>query len=186
MYTTAGSPRPIVKPTTDRKKLVDAITLITPDSGSGQFFDALLEASERVDKDKTPSHNIIVIIGSDSGSMRLLDRDFLKLQQNVLNHGIDTRADEPQNQGAGGWVDLGLNITGFTGSKYSFNGTTRLATARRGYGDRREERRSKSEYRVTYQRPAKPNERRRHWRAGQQRGRRQAVVAREPGSLGHG
>jgi hypothetical protein len=162
MYTTAGSPRPIVKPTTDRKKLVDAITLITPDSGSEQFFDALLEASERVDKDKTPSHNIIVIIGSDSGSMRLLDRDFLKLQQNVLNHGITTHVlMNLKNQGAGGQVDLGLNITKFTGGKYeSFNGTTRLATALPEIGKivAKSVALQTLEYRVTYERPAKPNE----------------------------
>src|SRR5436190_904863 len=162
MYTTAGSPRPIVKPTTDRKKLVDAIPLITPDSGSGQFFDALLEASERVDKDKTPSHNIIVVLGSDSGSMRLLDRDFQKLQMNVLNHGITTHVlMNTKSQGSGAQVDLGLNITKYTGGKYeSFNGTTRLATALPEIGRivAKSVALQTLEYRVTYERPAKPNE----------------------------
>jgi len=162
MYTTAGSPRPVVKPTTDRKKLIDGISLITPDSGSGMFFDALLEASERVDKDKTPSHNIIVIIGSDSGSMRLLDRDFLKLQTNVLNHGITTHVlMNVKGQGSGGQVDLGLNITKFTGGKYeSFNGTTRLATALPEIGRivAKSVALQNQEYRVLYERPAKPNE----------------------------
>ena len=162
MYAIAGSPRPIVKPTTDRKKLLDGISLITPDSGSGQFFDALLEASERVDKDKTPSHNIIVMIGSDGGTMRTLDRDFQKLQMNVFNHGITTHVLlNLKNQGTGAQIDLGLNITKFTRGKYeSFNGTTRLATVLPEIGKivAQSVALQSQEYRITYERPAKPKE----------------------------
>jgi hypothetical protein len=162
IYTTAGSPRPVVKPTTDRKKVIDAIPLIAPDSGSGQFFDALLEASERVDKDKTPSHNIIVMVGTDGGTMRTLDRDFQKLQMNVFNHGITTHVLlNIKGQGAGGPIDLGLNITKFTGGKYeSFNGTTRLASVLPEIGKlvAKSVALQSQEYRVTYERPAKPNE----------------------------
>ena len=35
LYAISGSPHPIVKPTTDKQKLVDAIALIAPDSGAG-------------------------------------------------------------------------------------------------------------------------------------------------------
>src|SRR5258706_4502697 len=37
MYTTSGSPRQIVRPTTDRRKLIDGIALIAPDGGAGMF-----------------------------------------------------------------------------------------------------------------------------------------------------
>jgi hypothetical protein len=166
LYATAGTPRPIVKPTTDRQKLLDAIALIAPDGGAGQFFDALLEASERVDKDKMPNFPVIVMIGSDFGAMRALDRDFQKLQMNVSNHGIKTHVLlNVTSQGGvagGGQVDLGLNITKFSGGRYeSFNGTTRLTTLLPEIGKQiaQSVALQSHQYRVTYERPAKPNER---------------------------
>ena len=166
LYATSGSPHPIVKPTTDKQKLLDAIALIAPDSGAGQFFDALLEASERVDKDKTPNFPMIVMIGSDFGAMRVLDRDFEKLQKNVYNHGITTHvllnvASQGGTAG-GGQVDLGINIAKISGGRYeSFNGTTRLATLLPEIGKQVAQSIALQghQYRVTYERPAKVNER---------------------------
>src|ERR1051325_11234079 len=133
LYTTAGSPRPLVKPTTDKQKVLDAIPLIAPDSGAGMFFDALFEASERADKEKTPSYPMIVMIGSDFGSMRALDRDFNKLQMNVFNHGIKTHVllnvGGQGGTSGGAQVDLGINIAKLSGGRYeNFSGTNRLAT----------------------------------------------------------
>lgn len=161
MYTTSPTPRPIVKPTTDRQKLIDAIGLIAPDSGTGMFFDALLEASERVAKDKTPGYYTLVMIGSDFGAMRALDRDFQKLQTNVFNYGITTHVllhmgGQGGNTG-GGQVDLGLNITKFSGGRYeNFNAATRLATLLPDVGKTVAQTvtMQKLQYRVTYQRPA--------------------------------
>jgi hypothetical protein len=166
MYVTAGSPHPIVKPTTDRQKLIDAIAIIAPDNGAGQFFDALLEATERVDKDKTPNLPMIVMIGSDFGAMRALDRDFQKLQQNVFNHGITTHVLlNVTSQGGvagGGQVDLGLNITKFSGGRYeSFNGVTRLTTLLPEIGKQVAQSIAlqSHQYRITYEKPAKAKER---------------------------
>ena len=162
LYATAGSPRPIVKPTTDRQKLIDGIGLITPDNGSGMFFDALFEASERIDKDKTPSHNIIVILASDSGQMRANDRDFQKLQMNVYNHGITSYVlMNSTGQGAGGQVDLGINLAKVSSGRYEpFNGPTRLATLLPEIGKTvaKSIALQKQQYRVTYERPAKASD----------------------------
>jgi hypothetical protein len=133
MYVTAGSVRPIVKPTTDKKKMIDGISIIAPDSGAGQFFDSLVEAAERVDKDKTPGYPIIVMIGSDFGSNRMLDSDFAKLQNNVFNHGIKTHVliaiGGQGGQNGGSQIDLGLNMTKLSGGRYeNYNSPTRLAT----------------------------------------------------------
>jgi hypothetical protein len=166
MYAIAGTPRPIVKPTTDKQKLIDGIPLIAPDSGAGQFFDALLEASERVDKDKTPGYHTIVMIGSDFGAMRALDRDFQKLQLNVFNHGITTHVminigGQGGTQSGGAQVDLGLNITKVSGGRFeNFNGTNRLATLLPEIGKQVAQSIAlqSHQYRVSYDRPAKPNE----------------------------
>jgi hypothetical protein len=133
IYTTAGSPRPVVKPTTDKQKAIDGIALIAPDGGSGMFFDSLYEAAERVDKEKTPSYATIVMVGSDFGAMRVLDREYQKLQLNVFNHGITTHVLlNVGGQGGvagGGQVDLGINVAKLSGGRFeNFNGTTRLAT----------------------------------------------------------
>jgi len=167
MYVTAGSPRPIVKPTTDRQKLIDGISLIAPDNGAGMFVDALLEASERVDKDKTPNFSIIVMVGSDVGALRVLDRDMQKLQTNVFNHGITTHVLMNMGgpgAGAGGQVqvDVGINMAKMSGGRYeNFSGTTRLATLLPEIGKQvaQSVALQSHQYRVTYERPAKPNER---------------------------
>jgi len=166
LYVTASSPRPIVKPTTDKQKVLDGLSLIAPDSGAGQFFDALLEASQRVDKDKTPHFPIMVMIGSDFGTMRVLDRDYQKLQANVFNHGITTHVllnIGGQGGTAGGQqIDLGMDLTKLSGGRYeSFNAVTRLATILPELGAQIAESiaRQSHQYRVTYERPAKPSER---------------------------
>jgi hypothetical protein len=165
MYAIAGTPRPVVKPTTDKQKLIDGIPLIAPDGGAGQFFDALLEASERVDKDKTPGYYRIVMVGSDFGTVRALDRDFQKLQLNIFNHGITT--DVLLNiggQGAasgGGQVDIGINAAKISGGRFeNFNGTTRLATLLPEIAKQvaHSVALQSHQYRVSYERPGKPNE----------------------------
>ena len=165
MYVTAGSPRPIVKPTTDRQKLIDGIPLIAPDNGTGMFFDSLFEAAERVDKDKTPGYPMIVTLGSDFGAMRLLDRDFQKLQLDVFNHGIVTHVllNIGGNGGStgGAQVDLGINIAKLSGGRFeNFNGTNRLATLLPEVGKQiaKSVELQSHQYRVTYERPGKPNE----------------------------
>jgi hypothetical protein len=166
MYAISGTPRSVVKPTTDRQKLIDAIPLIAPDSGAGQFFDALLEASERVDKDKTPGYYTIVIVGSDFGSMRALDREFQKLQLNVFNHGITTHVllnigGQGATQSNGGQVELGLTLSKMSGGRFeNFNGTTRLTTLLPEIGKQiaQSVALQSHQYRVSYDRPGKPNE----------------------------
>jgi hypothetical protein len=166
VYVTAGTPRAIIKGTTDKQKLIDSIALIAPDNGAGMFFDALSEAAERVAKEKTPSFGIIMMIGSDFGSMRVLDRDYQKLQQNVFEKGITTHViltvGGQGGASGGGQVDVGINVTKLSGGRFeNINGSTRLATLLPEYGKLIADsiRRQGNQVRVTYERPAKPNER---------------------------
>jgi hypothetical protein len=166
LYVTAGTPRAIIKGSTDKQKLIDSIALIAPDNGAGMFFDALSEAAERVAKEKTPSFGIIMMIGSDFGSMRVLDRDFQKLQQNVFEKGITTHViltvGGQGGASGGGQVDLGINVAKMSGGRFeNINGSTRLATLLPEYGKLIADsiRRQSNQVRVTYERPAKPNER---------------------------
>jgi hypothetical protein len=165
LYTTAGTPRPIVKPTADKQKLVDGIALITPDNGTGMFFDALAEAGDRIEKDKMPHFDVILMIGSDLGSMRVLDREYMKLQQTIFNHGVATYVTLTVGQGgaAGGeQVNMGLALSKLAGGRFeNIGNSSRLATLLPEIGKQIAESiaRQSHQYRITYERPAKPNER---------------------------
>ena len=164
MYVTAGNPRPIVKTTTDKQKLLDGIPLIAPDNGSGMFFEALQEAGDRIDKDKTPHFDVIVMVGSDLGNVRCQERDYLKLQQIIFNHGVTTHVMLTVGSGGaagGGQIDLGIQLTKLSGGRFENIGSaTRLATLlpeiAKAVADSIG--RQAHQYRITYERPAKASE----------------------------
>ena len=165
LYITAGTPRAIVKPTTDKQKLIAGMGLIGSDGGAGMFFDALSEAGERIDKDKTPNFPIIVMVGSDFGNVRVLDRDYQKLQETIINKGVVTHVVVTVG-GTGGatsggtQVDVGVNLTKISGGRFeNISTNTRLATLLPEIAARIAEsvKRQSHQYRVTYERPAKPS-----------------------------
>jgi hypothetical protein len=164
IYTTAGTPRAIVKPTTDKQKVLDGIALIAPDGGAGMFFDALSEATERAEKDKTPGFPVIVMVGSDFGQVRVLDQPYQKMQQTMVDKGVTAYVTLTGGTGAtsGGQAqtEIGLNVTKLTGGKYeNISASSRLATLLPEFGKRiaASAVRQRHQYRITYERPAKPS-----------------------------
>ena len=167
MYVTAGSPRPIVRPTTDRQKLLDGIALIAPDGGTGMFFDALFEAATRIDKDKDPNFPVILMVGSDLGRVNARDRDYQKLQEIILKRAVTVHIIVMAghagvgSSGGGAQTEIGLNVTKMSGGRYeNIATTTRLATLLPEFGKRIADSAAKQQhqYRVTYERPAKGND----------------------------
>jgi hypothetical protein len=165
LYATASTPRAIVKPTTDRQKLIAGIGLLGSDGGAGMFFDALSEAAERIEKDKTPNFPIVVMVGSDFGNVRVLDRDYQKLQDTVINHGVTTHVvvtvgGHGGATSGGTQVEIGLNLTKLSGGRFeNIGSSTRLATLLPEIAKLVAESvaRQSHQYRVTYERPAKPS-----------------------------
>jgi hypothetical protein len=163
MYTTSPQPRSVVKPTTDRQKLLDGINLIVPDSGAGAFFDALSEAAGRVDKDKTPHFPVILMVGSDFGRITALDRDYQKLQDNIRKHAMTVHiiltAGGAGSGASGGTVqtETGLALAKLSGGRYeNITAITRLATLLPEFGKQiaLSQANQSHQYRVTYERPA--------------------------------
>jgi hypothetical protein len=163
LYTTSPQPRPIVKPTTDKQKLLDGINLIVPDGGAGAFFDALSEAASRTDKDKTPHFPVIFMVGSDFGKILALDRDYKKLQENIIKHAMTIHLVVMSagaglgSSGGGAQTEIGLNVTKLSGGRYeNITTTTRLATLLPEFGKRiaESQTRQSHQYRITYERPA--------------------------------
>jgi hypothetical protein len=89
LYTINPQPRTIVKATSDRQKLLHGIDLIAPDTGAGMFFDALVEASERVEKDGADHFPVLMMVASDFGrNSSAMDRDFERLQKRIVQKAI--------------------------------------------------------------------------------------------------
>jgi hypothetical protein len=162
IYTTAPQPRPILKPTTDKTQLLKAMALIATDNGAGAFFDALSEATGRTDKEKTPHFPVILMVGSDIGRNEVRDRDFQKMQENVIKHAMTVHvivASAGAGAGASGGAiqtELGLNLTKLSGGRYeNITAGTRLATLLPEFGKRIAESHAKQghQFRVTYERP---------------------------------
>jgi hypothetical protein len=164
LYATAGAPRPIVRPTTDRQKLIDGIALIAPETGAGMFFDALSEAGGRIEKDKTPHFPVILMVGSNFGSVRASDRDFKKLQETIVDRAVTVHIIVMSGTGGtagGAQTDIGLALTKLSGGRYdNINATTRLATLLPEWGKRiaESQARQSHQYMVTYERPANARE----------------------------
>jgi len=165
MYATAGTPRPVVRPTTDKQKLIDGIGLIAPDSGAGMFFDALSEAAGRIARDKTPHFPIILMVGSDFGSVRASDPDFKKLQETILTRAVTVHiivmSGTGGASGGGAQTEIGLGMTKLSGGRYeNINATTRLATLLPEWGKKIAESQAlqSHQFRVTYERPANAKE----------------------------
>jgi hypothetical protein len=163
LYTTAGTPRPIVKPIADKQKLIDGIGLIAPDGGAGMFFDALSEAAGRIDKDKTPNFPVILMVGSDFGRVSGSDRDFQKLQDTIVTRAVTVHVIMMAGGGgigAGGGAaqtEIGLALTKLSGGRYeNITAATRLATLLPEFGRKiaESQARQSHQYRVTYERPA--------------------------------
>jgi hypothetical protein len=163
MYTTAPQGRAIVKPTTDKKKLIAGIDLITPDRGAGAFFESLLDAVDRVNRDKTPGFPLLMLVGSDVGVDDIKDRDVQDVQQKIIRNAITIHVvlmsgGRNQSSRSGLQPEIGLSVTKLTGGRYeTINAITRLATLLPEFGERIAEAaaRQRNQFRITYEASAK-------------------------------
>jgi hypothetical protein len=168
MFAIAPQPRPVVRPTTDKQKVVAGIDLIAPDNGAGAFFDALSEAASRIDKDKSQHFPVILLVGSDFGRSSALDRDFQKLQENIIKHAVTVHIVMVSAGGTrvgsvagAGQTEIGLAVTKLSGGRYeNIAAASRLATLLPELGQHIADshRLQSHQYRLTYERPpnAKP------------------------------
>jgi hypothetical protein len=165
MYTTAPQGRPIVKSTTDKKKLIDGIALIAPDRGVGAFFESLLDAVDRVNRDKTPGFPLLMLVGSDVGVEDIKDRDVQDVQQKIIKNAITIHVvlmsgGSNQSSRTGVQPEIGMTVTKLTGGQYeNINAITRFATLLPEFGERiaQAAERQRNQFRVTYEGAAKRN-----------------------------
>ena len=165
LYSINPQPRTVVKATTDRQKLLQGVDLIAPDTGAGLFFDALVEASDRFDKDKTDHYPVLMMVASDVGSnMAAMDRDFERLQKRIIQKAATVHfailhgGGERRGAVAGALqTEVGLAVTKLSGGRYeNIAAATRLVTLLPEFAAQiaQSNLRQTHEYRITYQRDA--------------------------------
>jgi hypothetical protein len=169
ILTIAPQPRWLEKSTTDKEKLVKAVDRLSPDSGAGLFFDALVEAGNRVDKEKTKEKSetvpVFVMLASDVGrNSSAMDRDYARLQKQVVQYGITVHfivlnsGGERVGSVAGALqTEVGLALTKLSRGRYeAIAAATRLTTLLPELAKQISESnlRQTHQYRITYQLPA--------------------------------
>lgn len=178
LVSTAPQPRQIVKPTTDRDMVLQGIDRITPDSGAARFSEGIMEAVERIDKEKNSKGKkgednkvvanyfpVVVIVGSTAAEgSQVMDRDFQKLLQRIqqdavtvdvvmlssTNQSQSTISGEVQTQ-------VGTAVTKQSGGRYeAIAAPSRIATLLPEIGRQiaASNSRQSHQYRITYERPA--------------------------------
>jgi Ca-activated chloride channel family protein len=164
LHTLAPQPRVLVRPTTDRKSLVEGVDRYSPDSGASRFIEGLIEAVARFDKEKANTFPVVIILGSltaEGSSIR--DRDVKQLFERLQSRAITVHAvlAGASTVSTGGTVanatQIALAATKQTGGRYeSIAAATRLATLLPEIGAQvaRSHARQSAQYRVTFERPA--------------------------------
>jgi hypothetical protein len=143
LITIAPQPRWLERPTTDKVKLLSAVDRLSPDSGAGLFFDALVEAGKRAEKDNKDKKSreeyfpVFVMLASDVGrNNQAMDRDYQNLQKQIVQHGITVHfivlnsGGERVGAVAGALqTEVGIAVTKLSGGRYeSLAAATRLTT----------------------------------------------------------
>jgi hypothetical protein len=166
LLTTAPQPRWLEKFTSDREKLLKAVDRLTPDSGAALFFDALVEAGNRVDKEKGDYFPVFMMLASDVGrNSGAMDREYQKLQQQIIQRAITIHflmfhsGGTREGSVAGALqTEVGLALTKMSGGRYeNIAANTRLASLMPEMAKQIAESnlRQTHQYRITYERPGK-------------------------------
>jgi hypothetical protein len=87
VVTTAPQPRFLVRPTTDRKSILETVNRLSPDTGAGRFVESLFEATQRIERDKQQdAAYTIVTVGTASGDANVRDRDIKQTMERLAKY----------------------------------------------------------------------------------------------------
>jgi hypothetical protein len=138
IITLAPQPRWLVRSTANRDGVMKSIELITPDHGGPRFLDSLMEAADRIDKEKTDSFPVIVAIVSDlTEGSNAKERDVMRMLDRLESHPVTvhvvmlTTSGRTATRGMSGQAssEVGSLVAKNTGGEYdAINSTTRLAS----------------------------------------------------------
>jgi hypothetical protein len=168
LLTLAPQPRWIVRRTNDRVQLTSGVDRISPDSGGARLLDALIEESDRIEKDNkdaTAYFPVVVIMsttGPEGSTPR--DRDLDRMVRQLKGRGarvhvvmLGTNQTSPTSIVGARQVQAGKLLADETGGRYeAIAAATRISTLLPEYGDvvASAHRFQSEQYLVTVERPA--------------------------------
>jgi hypothetical protein len=146
LITLSPQPRWIVRATNDRIQLTNGVDRISPDAGGARFIDALIEESDRIEKDNkdvTKYFPVVVVMsttGPETSSSR--DRDLERMLRQFTRHAarlhiimLGTGATSPNSLVGARQVHVGKLLTEQTGGRYeAIAAQTRIASLLPEYG----------------------------------------------------
>lgn len=162
LLTLAPQPRWVVRPTMSSAELGKGIGLITPDGGSGKFFEGLREAADRAVKDKASFFPVFVVVASTLANVdppsesryAQMQKDLYARAATVHFVLIELRT-ESRGEVAGFYQSrVGHQVTGMTGGRFeTISAATRLDTLLPEIGRRvaQSAEKQRYQYRLTYE-----------------------------------
>jgi hypothetical protein len=164
LLTLAPQPRWVVRPTKDPQQLARGVGLITPDAGSGKFFDGLLEAADRAAKDNGSFFPVFVMAVSMFGnSDPPLENQYQRMQKELIDRAATVHfvllsvSSESGAQVTGAFqTNVGNRVATLTGGRYeNISAASRLDTWLPEIGKRiaQSAAKQKYEYRLIYESP---------------------------------
>jgi hypothetical protein len=131
LVSTAPQPRFLVRPTSDREAMLKGLDVLAPDSGTGRFVEALNEATQRNERDKSNFFPVIVMAATTAGDRNVLDSDverlMKRLEQKPATVHVILFSSGQSSTGGANQTQVGLAVTKFTRGRYeNINSPQRL------------------------------------------------------------
>jgi hypothetical protein len=133
IVSTAPQPRFVVRSTTDKAAMVKALDVLAPDSGAGRFVEALNEATQRNERDKSNYFPVIIMAATTAGDRNVLDSDverlMKRLEQRPATVHVILLAGQAGQSSTGGanQTQVGLAVTKYTRGRFeNINAPARL------------------------------------------------------------
>jgi hypothetical protein len=131
IVSTAPQPRFLVRPTSDKAAMVKGLEVLAPDSGAGRFVEALNEATQRNERDKSNYFPVIVMAATTAGDRNVLDSDverlMKRLEQRPATVHVILLAGGQSSTGGANQTQVGLAVTKYTRGRFeNINAPARL------------------------------------------------------------
>ena len=162
LVATAGQPRFLVRGTADREAIMKGLGLLAPEGGAGKFVEALLDATERIEKDKGDYVPVIVAFATTAGDVNVMERDGERLSKRIqarptiVHVVLLSLLGSKSALGGANQTEVGVGLTRMTGGRFeSIAAPNRLATLLPEIGAQvaKAHERQTRQFKITVQRP---------------------------------
>jgi hypothetical protein len=162
IVSTAPQPRFLVRPTADREAMLKGLDVLAPDSGAGRFVEALNEATQRNERDKSNYFPVIVMAATTAGDRNVLDSDVERLMKRLearpaTVHVILLAGQGQSSSGGANQTQVGLAVTKYTRGRFeNINAPARLEALLSEIGAQvaKSHETQSHQFRLTVERPA--------------------------------